>query len=139
MNKYLTPVRRVFAAAVLIGAVGSLTGCGSMSEMAKQQQEYNRQQCQNFGLRPGSNAYVQCINDGADAYAKSHPSTANSQPTVVVSPRNNSCSAPVSTPQGSCAACSVSCGTDKHAACQQGQEWPGGSPTCMHNAVCECQ
>ncbi|MGA2951206.1 MAG: hypothetical protein ABSD80_03120 [Caulobacteraceae bacterium] len=51
---------------------------------------------------------------------------------------DSSCSVPPSQ-TGSCPACSVSCSGDKHASCQQGQEWPGGSPTCMRDAKCECQ
>jgi hypothetical protein len=40
---------------------------------------------------------------------------------------------------GSCSGCSVSCPADKQASCKQGQEWPGGSPTCMREAKCECK
>lgn len=51
----------------------------------------------------------------------------------------SACSAPPSSQNGSCASCSISCSGDKHASCSQGQEWPGGSPTCMRDAKCECQ
>ena len=139
MIHFPAAISRLIAISMLVGIFAALAGCGNMGEMVKQQQDYNRRKCQDFGLYPGSNAYIQCINDGADVYAQSHKDIGNDRPSWGGRPRNNACDARASTPNGSCAGCSVSCTGDKQASCQQGQEWPGGSPTCMRNAVCECR
>jgi hypothetical protein len=52
--------------------------------------------------------------------------------------QNNSCSAPPSTPRGSCGGCSVNCG-DKEAICVAGEEWPSGGPSCQKTAMCACR
>jgi hypothetical protein len=59
-------------------------------------------------------------------------------PTPAPPTQAHSCSAPVSLPKGICGGCSVSCG-DRQASCTTGEEWPGGSASCMKTAVCECR
>ncbi len=133
---------------MLIG-MASLVGCAAI---AKDQQAYDTQKCQSFGLPVGSDAYIQCVSQGANAYAASR----SSQPPAGVAPiavlpinigipigpqpptQNNACSAPKSSPRGSCAGCSVSCG-NQQASCTPGQEIPGGSDICVQNASCTCQ
>jgi hypothetical protein len=137
-------------AVTMLGSVVSLTGCAAI---AKDQQAYDTQQCQNFGLIPGSDAYIQCISQGANAYAASrNNNNAAANPTaagIAVLPiaiplipqppgQNNSCSAPKSSPRGACPGCSVSCSA-QHASCSPGQEFPGGSDICMQDASCACQ
>jgi hypothetical protein len=139
-------------------AVLSLAGCAAMDQMAQQNQAYNIQQCQAFGLSPGSDAYVQCVSQGANAYAAARANAnaaAAANPAVpgmavvpigigipVVAPvapaKNNTCSAPKSAGKGSCPGCSVSCGAQT-ASCTPGQEFPGGSDICMQSASCTCQ
>lgn len=119
----------------------SLASCGSMEQTAKDQAAYNQSQCQKFGLAPGSDGYVRCINEGASAYAASLKSGASATTPAVIAltpaaAKNNACSAPASTPKGSCHGCSVSCGA-KQASCTPGTEWSGES--CMQDAVCECK
>lgn len=135
-----------------ISALGALTGCASMDKLAQDAQAYNTQQCQAFGLTPGSDAYVQCMSQGANAYAASRNNQppASAAPGVAVVPlaigipvmpapgRNNKCSAPKSSPNGACGGCEVSCG-DKQAACSPGEEVPGGSNMCIQPASCSCQ
>ncbi len=137
----------VFRAAVLSALVLALNGCASMQNLAKQQDDYNRARCQEFGLAPGSSAYIQCISQGANAYAESVRNSPPPQAGVPVvpilpfwpgQPQNNACSAPVSQPKGGCQGCSVSCGTQQ-ASCAPGQEWLGGSYTCMSPASCVCK
>jgi hypothetical protein len=59
-----------------ISALCTLTACATMDKLSQEQQAYNTQPCQAFGLTPGSDAYVQCIGQGVNAYAASR----NSQP-----------------------------------------------------------
>ncbi len=145
---------RLLPGTLLIASAISLAGCAAI---AKDQQAYNTQQCQAFGLTPGSDAYVQCINMGANAYAASRSNTTNGNnaapppagmavlpigigiPVMPAQPtKNNTCSAPKSSPRGSCPGCSVSCGAQQ-ASCSPGQEFPGGSDICMTGASCQCQ
>jgi hypothetical protein len=126
-----TPARmfRLWAALVL---AGNLAACSSMAEMAKQQDQYKQQRCQQFGLAPGSSAYVQCVSQGAKAYAeaqKNEPAP-NAVGAVLIAPaaaaaQNNACAAPASSPKGTCSGCSVSCGA-KQASCTPGEEWSVG-------------
>ena len=51
--------------------------------------------------------------------------------------QTHACSAPASSPRGSCAGCSVSC-EDKEAICVAGEEWPSGGPSCQKPAMCAC-
>jgi hypothetical protein len=144
----------VFLLAVtMLGSVASVSGCAGI---AADQQAYNAQQCKNFGLTPGSDAYVQCISQGANAYAASRSNSNGSAagstaPGIAVFPiaigipvvpqppaQNTSCSAPKSSPQGGCPGCSVSC-SGQHASCTPGQEFPGGSELCLQSASCTCQ
>ncbi len=123
-----------------------LCGCQTMQNLAQQQDAYNRQRCQEFGLTPGTGPYIQCVSQGANAYAAAVSSNPAPPPPGVVpvvplwpvQPQNNSCSAPASTPKGGCQGCSVSCGAQQ-ASCTPGQEWLGGSETCMSPAVCTCR
>jgi hypothetical protein len=139
--------------ALWISALWTLTGCATMDKMAQDQQAYNTKQCQAFGLTPGSDAYVQCISQGANAYAASRSSQppATDAPGAAVVPiaigipvfpaqpgKNNKCSAPKSAPNGACGGCEVSCG-DKQASCSPGEEVPGGSNICITPASCSCQ
>jgi hypothetical protein len=124
--------------AVVVAVAVLISSC---SALAKDQAAYNQSQCQKFGLAPGSDAYVRCINEGANAYAASLKNGANATTPAVVAlaavpAQNNACSAPASTPKGSCHGCSVSCGL-KQASCTPGTEWGGES--CMQDAVCECK
>ena len=144
--------RLLSVAVPVLGYALSISGCAAM---AADQQAYNTQQCKSFGLTPGSDAYIQCISQGANAYAASRSSNAaaasTTAPGVAVLPiaigipvmppppsQNNSCSAPRSTPKGGCPGCSVSC-SSQHASCSPGQEFPGGSDMCLQNASCTCQ
>jgi hypothetical protein len=139
---------RLLLIAVLMATAAAAAGCASMQNFAQQQEAYNRSKCQEFGLTPGSNAYVQCISQGADAYANSlknsSPPPPAGVPVVPILPfwpgqqQNNACSAPVSQPKGGCQGCSVSC-CAQQASCTPGQEWLGGSETCMSPAVCVCK
>ncbi len=132
-------ILRIAAAAIVFAA--SLSGCGSMSDMARQQDDYNRTRCHDtYGLNPGTNEYARCVSMGANAYAqaqKNAAATPNAPTHVVIAApaANNSCSVDA-TPKGQCAGCSVSCGA-KQASCTVGTEWPDGSG-CIKNAVCEC-
>jgi hypothetical protein len=138
-------------------ALAALAGCAAMDQAYQQQQASNAQQCsQVYGLQPGTDPYVQCVAQGPRAYADARvaaaANAASAQPPAagmavlpiigipVVSPpaKNNSCSAPKSSPQGSCAGCSVSCGA-QNASCAPGQEIPGGSAICITEARCACQ
>ncbi|HUA90087.1 MAG TPA: hypothetical protein VL994_11670 [Steroidobacteraceae bacterium] len=130
-----------YALTALILATG-LAGCSSLDEMAKKQDEYNRNRCHDqYGLNPGTNEYARCVSMGANAYAEAQKSAANGNPNppaaVVIAPAapNHACSVPT-TPKGQCAGCSVSCGS-KEPSCTLGTEWPDGSG-CIKNAVCEC-
>jgi hypothetical protein len=143
MDKAFSGMIRVFAALVF---AGNLVACSSLAEMSKQQDQYNQNKCQQFGLTPGSSAYVQCISQGANAYAeaqKNQPAAPTGVGAILIAPapaasRNNACQAPPSSPNGTCSGCSVSCG-QKQAACTPGEEWPGGSTSCLKSAVCECR
>jgi hypothetical protein len=135
---------------------GGLLAIASCATIAKDQQSYNTQQCQSFGLTPGSDAYIQCMSQGANAYAASRNSSTNTPasapaPGIAVLPisigipvvpqppsQNTSCSAPKSSPKGGCPGCSISC-SSQQAACSAGQEFPGGSDLCMQSASCTCQ
>jgi hypothetical protein len=66
MAKAYRGIVRIWIALVLTSAFAA---CSSMTEMAKQQDQYNQNKCQQFGLAPGSSAYVQCVSQGANAYA----------------------------------------------------------------------
>ena len=66
------------------------------------------------------------------------PHESGNPPPPSVWARPSSCSVPPSQ-TNSCPGCSVSCTNGAQATCRQGQEWPGGSPTCMRDAVCECR
>jgi hypothetical protein len=138
-------------------ALVALAGCAAMDQAYQQNQAYNVQQCQQvYGLQPGTDPYIQCVAQGPRAYADARAAAAanaaaNPQPPTgmavlpvigipVVAPpaKNNTCSAPKSSPQGSCAGCSVSCGA-KSASCTPGAEIPGGSSICVTEASCVCQ
>jgi hypothetical protein len=138
-------------AAILAGALLT-AGCAAMSA---DQQAYNTQQCQSFGLKPGSDPYIQCMSQGANAYAASRSNNNGAAPSAVtpiavlpfgigipVEPqppaKNTSCRAPTSTPKGGCPGCSVSC-SGQQASCTAGQEFPGGSDICMQGSSCTCQ
>jgi hypothetical protein len=96
-----------------------LAGCASTQQSS--------QQCQQFGLPKGSNAYIECTEEGANAYAESHALTGG-----------HSCSAPPSSPAGRCPGCSVSCG-DKQAYCTRGTElWIDTPDLCVKPAACHC-
>jgi len=136
---------------IFISACWALTGCATMDKIAQDEQAYNTQQCKAFGLTPGSDNYVQCMSQGANAYAaaRANPPPNNTAPAMAVIPigipvvpvapgKNNKCSAPKSAPSGSCGGCEVSCG-DKQASCSPGQEIPGGSSMCIQAASCTCQ
>jgi len=134
----MKPRYRLFAvAACMFG----LSSCSAIQEDQARYTQQKQQQCQGFGLTPGSSAYVQCVSQGPDAYAAAQKSQ-NAAPVVLMAPasggRNNTCTAPKSAGQGSCAGCSISCG-DKQASCTAGEEMPGGSAMCLKNAVCECR
>jgi hypothetical protein len=140
MKEPAAGILRIFAALIL---ASNLAACSSMAEMAKQQDDYNQKRCQQFGLTPGSSAYVQCVSQGANAYADAQknksPSTAGGALLIAAAPavaQNNACEAPASSPKGTCSGCSVSCGT-KQSSCTPGEEWPGGSESCLKTAVCE--
>jgi hypothetical protein len=148
-------MRRLQPSCVLAAAL-TLAGCAAMDKAAQETQAYNIQQCQQvYGLAPGSDAYVQCVSQGPTAYANAraaaNANAATAPPAgAVVLPiigipltpappaQNNSCSAPKSSPQGSCPGCSVSCGA-KQASCNPGSEIPGGSSICITAASCTCQ
>ncbi len=129
----------------MLAVAAGLSGCASMEQMAKQQDDYNRNRCHDqYGLNPGTAEYARCVSMGANAYAEAQknppaPAAAATGGALIViptgSPPNNACSVPNS-PKGQCAGCSVSCGT-KHASCTPGTEWPDGSG-CIKNAQCEC-
>src|SRR5262245_37077879 len=151
MKDLATLVRRSLPSVICMSACCALVGCATMDKIAQDEQAYNTQQCKAFGLTPGSDAYVQCMSQGANAYAAARASQpANSAgPAMAVIPigipvvpappgRNNKCSAPKSTPTGSCGGCEVSCG-DNTASCSPGQEIPGGSSMCIQPASCSCQ
>jgi len=143
----------LLSAVATLGCVLSIGGCAAM---AADQQAYNTQQCKSFGLTPGSDAYVQCISQGANAYAASRSSNngaaaGTTVPGIAVLPiaigipvmpqppsQNTSCSAPKSSPKGGCPGCSVSC-SGQQASCTPGQEFPGGSDLCLQGASCSCQ
>jgi len=145
-----TPATTRLRSLLLLAAL-PLAGCAAM---AQQNQAYNVQQCQAFGLTPGSDAYVQCVSQGANAYAAARSNAANAAansapaPGMAVLPlaigipvapaKNNTCSAPASAGKGSCPGCSVSCGAQS-ASCTPGQEFPGGSDLCLQPASCTCQ
>jgi len=87
----------------------------------------NGPQCRAFGLPPGSGAYSECLQAGADAYAEGHPLTGG-----------HWCSAPPSSPAGRCPGCTVNCG-DKLAYCTRGRElWIDAPDACVRAAACEC-
>ncbi len=130
----------------------TISGCAAM---AADQQAYNTQQCKSFGLTPGSDPYIQCMSQGANAYAAARSANNNANggttPGIAVLPinigipvgpmppaQNNACSAPKSAPRGACPGCSVSCSA-QHASCSAGQEFPGGSDLCLQQASCTCQ
>jgi hypothetical protein len=134
-------MRQRFGIFAVAACILGLSSCAAIQENQARLDQQKQQKCQQFGLTPGSSAYVQCISQGPDAYAAAQKST-NAAPVVLFAPassgRNNSCSAPKSAGQGSCGGCSVSCG-DKQASCTAGEEMPGGSAMCLKNAVCECR
>ena len=67
------------------------------------------------------------------------PQTAGaSEPGTADDAHGNSCSAPPSSPRGSCGGCSVNCGS-KEALCVAGEEWPSGGASCQKTAVCTCR
>lgn len=148
MSTPFTKTSRRAIASLLATAVICLSACSSatVQNLVKQQEDYNRAKCQEFGLAPGSDAYVKCISQGAAAYAQSVQNSNPQPPAVtpvlpfwpVIPPQNNACAASASTPKGGCQGCSVSCGTQQ-ASCTPGQEWLGGSYTCMSPAVCVCR
>jgi hypothetical protein len=157
MNTAATPRPRSLPPYILIAALALLTGCAAMDKAAQETQAYNIQQCQAYGLQPGTDQYVQCVSQGPNAYAAARANAANAAAqappagTIAVLPigigipitpappaQNNACSAPKSSPQGSCPGCSVSCGA-KQASCNPGSEIPGGSSICITAASCTCQ
>lgn len=152
MQQHRQLVSAGWLAAFMLGSVPLGTGCATM---AADQQAYNTQKCQSFGLVPGSDAYIQCMSQGANAYAASRNSNsaaaAPTAPGIAVLPigigipvmpqpptKNTSCSAPTSGPKGGCPGCSISC-SGQQASCTVGQEFPGGSDLCMQSSSCTCQ
>lgn len=135
----MTIAARALLQLTAVAALLSMVAACGATNLVQQQRLYNQQTCQQYGLIPGTGAYIECISDGADVYAQSHSvhAAAPFRPWGPV-PRNSSCNAPAS-PSGSCASCSVTCVSGQQATCQQGQEWPGGSPTCMREAQCSCK
>jgi len=119
-------------------AAALLSGCAAIERDQAAARAQNQQQCQSYGLTPGSSAYVQCVSQGAAAYAQAQKNAAAPRALVIAPAHaNNACEAPASSPRGTCSGCSVSCG-DKQASCTAGEEWPGGSESCLKSAVCEC-
>jgi len=74
---------------------------------------------------------------GAEA-AETGPPTRGPGMPVADEGMTHSCSAPASSPRGSCGGCSVNCG-DKQAFCRAGEEWPSGGQSCQQPAVCNCR
>ena len=151
MKDLATLLWRLLPSVICMSACWALVSCATMDKIAQDEQAYNTQQCKAFGLTPGSDAYVQCMRQGANAYAASraNPPANSAAPAMAVIPigipvvpappgKNNKCSAPKSSPTGSCGGCEVSCG-DKTASCSPGQEIPGGSSMCIQPASCSCQ
>jgi hypothetical protein len=152
MRDLATLLCRSLPRVIWVSACCALAACTTVDKLAQDAQNYNIQQCKAFGLTPGSDAYVQCISQGANAYAASRSTPpagdagagaavvplAIGIPVMPVAPGRNRCSAPKSTPTGSCGGCEVSCG-DKQASCSPGQEIPGGSSMCIQPASCTCQ
>jgi hypothetical protein len=102
-----------------LAAVLGCAGCASTHNKS--------QQCLQFGLPQGSSAYLECVEDGPNQYAESHPLTGG-----------HSCSAPPSSPAARCPGCSVSCG-EQQAYCTRGTEmWLDTPDQCVKPAVCQC-
>lgn len=130
----------------VLGNISSLlllAGCGPGT--VRGLQEADNQNCQQMGLYPGTRAYADCMSTGSARYASQHSFSDNNRRHDNHwgddnHGRNNKCEAPASSPTGACASCQVSCGPDKQASCQQGQEDGGGMVpvTCIRNASCEC-
>jgi hypothetical protein len=89
-------------------------------------------------LIPAVLATVVSLGGCAAVAREQPPSEAQATGPTPAPTQTHSCSAPVSLPKGICGACSVSCG-NKQASCTPGEEWPGGSGSCMKTAVCECR
>jgi len=111
----------LISAAAAAGVVVQ-AGCASQGR-----EVHNGPECRQFGLPPGSSAYSECIEAGADAYAESHPLTGG-----------HWCSVPPSSPEGRCPGCSVNC-ADKQAYCTRGRElWLDTPDACVKPAACAC-
>ena len=116
-----------------------------MQQMAHDQDVYNQNKCQQFGLTPGSPQYVQCVSQGANAYGDSmkNAAAAPAAPAIAVWPgaalNPSSCSA-ASDSENVCAGCSVSCPAGKQASCKEGEvhKTDGFSPVCWTKSSCEC-
>jgi hypothetical protein len=61
---------------MLFSALMALAGCDTLNALSEQQAAHNRETCAGYGLLPGSAAYVQCVSQGPDAYAKSRQASA---------------------------------------------------------------
>jgi len=116
---------RSLPSVIFISACWTLTGCATMDKIAQDEQAYNTQQCKAFGLTPGSDNYVQCMSQGANAYAaaRANQPANTAAPAMAVIPIG----IPVVPPPG------------KQASCSPGQEIPGGSSMCIQAASCTCQ
>jgi len=133
---------RILITAALASALSGLVGCASLDKMAHDQDVYNQNRCQQFGLTPGSPQYVQCVSQGANAYAAAQKGTgaapAAAWPAVVaVAPSRCSAAADA---DNVCAGCSVSCPSGQQAACTEGEvhKTDGFSPVCWTKSKCEC-
>jgi len=52
---------RVMITMAFTFAITGLSACASLDKMAHDQDVYNQNRCQQFGLTPGSPQYVQCV------------------------------------------------------------------------------
>lgn len=146
MSGILQSTSGLLAAAALACTLSLLPGCGSLEQMAHDQDVYNQNKCKQYGLTPGSPQYVQCISQGANAYGesmKNGTAAAPGAPAVAIWPgatvNPSSCSAP-SDSDNVCAGCSVSCPAGKQASCKEGEvhKTDGFSPVCWTKSACEC-
>jgi hypothetical protein len=79
MHASLTALVPKVIAAVVMGSVVTLAGCastggsnGPSTTQASADPRNDKQTCQSYGLTPGTNAYQQCVYQGASGYAATH-------------------------------------------------------------------
>jgi hypothetical protein len=136
---------RIVVTVALVFDVAAMAGCASLDKMAHDQDVYNQNRCQQFGLAPGSPQYVQCVSQGANAYAAAQknataaPATTAVWPGAVVAVAPSHCSAAADS-DNVCAGCSVSCPSGQQASCTEGEvhKTDGFSPVCWTKSKCEC-